>query len=434
MSDKLITIQEFDIITCNKDYKDNNQYKYIDKKYFDEFERFIREVTAEENTADTLDFFKVYRKKGVGDVIKAKNYVGLVQLKSGYQIQIFPKIDFFNKNEETPSTEKVFIKMLCSLKEFPGKIFNFANLKVDNMNLYEVFINMYICQVQVLAKRGLRSAYTQVEDNLNFFKGKLLVNKHILKNVAHKEKFYTAYDEFNTNRAENRLIKAALVKLHRLSSNQENKKTIKQLMPYFELVEASVNYEQDFSKVVINKNTNEYKDIMAWSKVFLLNKSFTAFMGDTAAKALLFPMEKVYEAYVAQYVKRVFSEKGYDVAIQDREHYLFKEGGRNVFSLRPDIVIRGNGKTIIMDTKWKRLTDNKNKNYGISQADMYQMFAYSKKYKTPYIWVLYPKIKDMNVSQDIKFESDNTVVSLFFVDVADIGASINRLKEKVRNL
>lgn len=33
-------------------------------------------------------------------------------------------------------------------------------------------------------------------------------------------------------------------------------------------------------------------------------------------------------------------------------------------------------RTVILDTKWKSLVDNERVNYGISQADMYQMYAY----------------------------------------------------------
>lgn len=44
---------------------------------------------------------------------------------------------------------------------------------------------------------------------------------------------------------------------------------------------------------------------MQWSKVFLMNQSFTTFSGETNARALLFPMEKVFEAYVARNLKQV---------------------------------------------------------------------------------------------------------------------------------
>lgn len=67
------------------------------------------------------------------------------------------------------------------MKDFPCKVFNDALLKVDKMNLYEIFINMYLQEVRQLVKRGIKSAYVQQEDNLKYYKGKLLINKHIQK-------------------------------------------------------------------------------------------------------------------------------------------------------------------------------------------------------------------------------------------------------------
>ena len=39
------------------------------------------------------------------------------------------------------------------------------------------------------------------------------------------------------------------------------------------------------------------------------------FSGSIPAKALLFPMESVYESYVAQQIKRVFSVRGWEVTV-----------------------------------------------------------------------------------------------------------------------
>ena len=71
-------------------------------------------------------------------------------------------------------------------------------------------------------------------------------------------------------------------------------------------------------------------------------------------------------------------------------------------------------------------------NYGISQADMYQMYAYSKKYGTPEIWLLYPVNMEMRNHSEISFRSDDGVnVNLFFVDVANIETSLSSLKAKL---
>lgn len=107
------------------------------------------------------------------------------------------------------------------------------------------------------------------------------------------------------------------------------------------------------------------------------------------------------------------------------------------FFLRPDIVVTfEDGHQIIMDTKWKQLINDERKNYGISQADMYQMFAYSKKYNTPDIWLLYPKTEEMIFHEDITFKSYEVdggcvKVSLFFIDVTDIELSLIKLRSKL---
>ena len=266
------------------------------------------------------------------------------------------------------------------------------------------------------------------------YKGKLIVNEHIKHNLIHKERFYLGFDEYQVNRAENKLIKSTLLKLQKLTTSAENSKEIRQLLTAFELVESSINYDKDFSKIVTDRSTKEYEMLIKWSKVFLKNKSFTTFSGTESARALMFPMEKVFEAYVAKFMKKVFSRIGWEVSAQDKGHYLFNSlNGENHkrFALRPDLVVTKNDENksvIILDTKWKSLVNDKGSNYGISQADMYQMYAYSKKYGTSEIWLLYPVNDAMRDCGTIKFDSgDGVTVSLFFVDVANIEKSMDDL-------
>jgi 5-methylcytosine-specific restriction enzyme subunit McrC len=317
------------------------------------------------------------------------------------------------------------------MKDFPSKVFNEANLKMDRMTLYEIFINMYLQEVRVLVKHGIKSAYIGREDNLSFYKGKLVVNEHIKQNAAHGERFYVHYDEYLVDRAENRLVKATLLKLQSITSSAENQKEIRQLLTAFEMVRPSINHQKNFSRVVIDRSTKEYEMLMRWSRVFLLNKSFTTFSGGTNARALLFPMEKVFESYVAKQLKKTLADLGWEISSQDKGYYLFDSPRQ--FALRPDIVItREDGLKIILDTKWKRLVDKPRINYGISQADMYQMYAYAKKYRTSEIWLLYPVNPEMRDHTDIAFRSDDGVdVRIFFVDVANIEDSLLDLRSRI---
>ena len=429
---KFLEVKEFDIITGNPNFKNDEKYKYLDTVAFENLIEFIHQFTGNEEVEDVLDFMRISYKRNIGNIVSIKNYVGLIQMKNGYQIQILPKINFTNSEDlENRNTKKIFLNMLRSMKDFPSKVFNNSNIQVDRMNLYEIFINMYLQEIRRLIKIGLKSDYIFKEDNLNYYKGKLLTSQHFKINLVHKERFYVAYDEFNPNRVENKLIKATLLKLQKLTTSAENSKKIRQLLVFFEMIDASMNYIADFSKVRINRSNKDYETIMQWSKVFLLNKSFTTFSGSNNSRALLFPMEKVYESYVAKYLKKILEKDGWDVSSQDRGYYLFIEP-RLQFALIPDIICKHGKRTIIMDTKWKKLINNERINYGISQSDMYQMYAYSKKYKTSEIWLLYPLNDEMKEHSEISFNSgDGTTVNIYFVDLENIQSSLEVLRNKI---
>lgn len=434
----VLSVREFDAITCNNEYRDSQYYKYMDEKHFTELKTFIEEYSSENDSADILEFMKPGFKRGVGSTITFNNYVGIIRLPSGFQIEILPKVNLDVKDDRLSKTKRIFLDMLRCLKEFDGKSFNSASLNVDRMNLYEIFINMYLQETRNLVKHGIKSAYIHNEDNLRFYKGKFKITEHIKANMAHKERFYMHYDEYQVNRAENRIVKTTLMKLQKLTKSGQNEKEIRQLLLSFELVDISNNIDKDFASVTLGRDTKDYEKLIAWSEVFLRNKSYTTFCGKKTGSALLFPMEQVFEAFVARWIKRIFEEESdgaYKVSAQDRGYYLFDIPKK--FRLRPDIVVRKTGTApVIMDTKWKRLRPDPGMNYGISQADMYQMYAYSKKYHTSDIWLLYPLNENVADLEDISFvaerhEDIKVNVSVFFIDLADYKKSILKLYKKM---
>lgn len=81
---------------------------------------------------------------------------------------------------------------------------------------------------------------------------------------------------------------------------------------------------------------------------------------------------------------------------------------------------------MVMDTKWKVLVNDERRNYGVSQADMYQMYAYAKKYNANKVIVIYPLNTEMK--ETVTFISDDGVeVNLFFIDLNNTDQSINKL-------
>lgn len=439
---KLITVREYERI--NKNSRFDGGDKQLGEKNFAELKFFVEKYnelySKSEETDDVFNVFQVGTNSD-GEYVKSKNYVGVIQLKNGVKIQILPKVDFDDGDDkDNKKTINIFIKMLKTLKNFSFKVFNNADLKIHDNNIYEVFIGMYLQQVLYLVKKGIKSDYNQVEENGNFYKGKLDFNNHIKHNFAHKEKFYIIYDEFTENRAENRLIKTTLLKLLRLSSSETNLRLCRQLLLNFENVDASQDIDKEFNLVKSDRNTIDYSQILIWTKVFLKNQSFTSFEGNTGALALLFPMENLFESYVAQRIKGIFSVENFDISIQDNGGHLLYEKGKGIFKLRPDIVLtdKKSNKKIIVDTKWKRLTNNRSINYGISQADMYQMYAYAKKYATDTVYVLYPIPNEkefLDMLNPIVFKTENAdiKINIYFISfenaINPIDSSLKKMEQ-----
>ena len=182
-----------------------------------------------------------------------------------------PKIDIGDDNE----LRKLFLKMLSSLKEFKGKSFKNAQLNDSKLPIYEVFIQMYLNEVQELLKKGLNTDYLTIEGESYFFsKGKFLINQHLKHNIIRNDRFYMAYDEFHINRPENRLIKTTLLKLDKISSNGKNQLLAKRLLAEFEMVNQSTNIDKDFSLVKKDRNAQAYQSLMIWRKFSLRIKVF----------------------------------------------------------------------------------------------------------------------------------------------------------------
>lgn len=430
-----ITVREFEPIVCNPDYKD--EYPYLEKAHFQKLEQFIRSYQENESEeTDILQFLKIGFRRNVGDTITASNFVGVIQVENGAQVEILPKISLSEVDENFSQTKKIFCQMLRCLKDFEGRAISDAELQTGHMNLYEIFIHMYISAVDGLIKEGLRSSYISVEENRNAFKGKLMVNKQIYHNLIHRERFFMNYDEYSLNRPANRIIKATLQKLKRVSHSFDNVREISRLLGCFAEIEASTNYDADFKHVKMDRTTKKYIPLMRWSKVFLKGKSFTAFSGKVHGRAILFPMEKVFESFVAKRMKEQYEPLGCQVSAQDEAYYLFDEP--KLFRLRPDIVISCHDqRQIILDTKWKRLKPNV-RNYEISQADMYQMYAYAHKYQKkdqelPEVWVLYPLNDEMKMKESISFQShDGVHVHVYFVDVEHMQDSLTDLAKRLK--
>ena len=419
---ELIQIKEYGGLCAVKGV---DGYKYLTETTFEKLEQFILE--NKESETDPIELMSISARKGIGKVITAKNFVGMIAMKDGTVIEILPKI-CSDKDESGFVAKKILVKMLNTLKNSQFKNFQIASLDTSKLNIFEIFVRMFTQEIYKIVKYGLRCNYETKCENLNVYKGKMKFNEQLKHNFIHKERSFVEYDEFNCNTPENRLVKTTLLYLYKITTSDKNKSDIKTLLNSFDGVEVSGNVDKDFNSCEKKRKMKNYELAISWCRVFLKGKSFTSFAGSEVAYALLFPMEVLFESYVAANLRKIVNLVEYSVSTQDRGYHLFDNPSK--FALRPDIVITRNSDNakFIMDTKWKLLYDSPFSNYGISQGDMYQMYAYQKKYDAKDVTLLYPLSDKVNPDSDITYKSnDNVIVNVKFVDLLDIQESLKRI-------
>ena len=361
---------------------------------------------------ELVDLSLQFKKNGVSILhletqrrLKVDNYVGIIQTKCGNVIEILPKHVEDNLDQEAilENERALLKKMLLALWNLPKpREAGQASLQTFPMPLNEWLMQYFLEHCEQLIQRGLRSEYSTIEEQSSFLKGKLDVTKMMRQPVTKQHLLPIHYDEFLPNTAPNRLLKSALEKICKLTQNNDNWRLAIELKERMSGIPQSAIYRLDFQQWHTGRLLAHYDAIKPWCQIILGDEIPLALTGDTEGFSFLFPMEKLFEAYVFRKLQAQYS-KDYRIQRHKKNKYLCHHNGKNRFNLRPDIYFEAKNKNIhsnmILDTKWKLLDQNsEDQRYGISDGDMQQMFAYSYMYleHDGPIVLIYPKSSKFN--------------------------------------
>jgi 5-methylcytosine-specific restriction enzyme subunit McrC len=146
-------------------------------------------------------------------------------------------------------------------------------------------------------------------------------------------------------------------------------------------IPSSKDIQSDFRQWKNDRLMAHYQPVRPWCELVLGQQMPLALRGKTQGISFLFPMEKLFERYLEVQLRKQLPAP-YTLKSQASSLSLCKHGDRDMFQLRPDLLVQQNHKNVlVLDAKWKLIsTNDKEKKYGLSQADFYQLFAYGHKY------------------------------------------------------
>lgn len=328
--------------------------------------------------------------------LKATSYVGIISLPSGFRIQINPKI-----------SNTALFYILCYLYDANISIFDKSKFPQGSFFL-DMIASIFKSELDKIIQQGLLKKYVSEEENQNFLKGKLLIDKQIKHNFINKHKFYCKYDELTYDNLENQTILYTLTLLTNLVSNNLLKQELVDLKWILEneIVPRNLIKVEDVEKITFSRLNDYYEKIINLSKQIISE----IYIGDIHSKEVdaygyLVDMNVVFQNFILKLIKDTllqYDVKGQGIGINN----LIKpvKPAPSII-IKPDILISKNKETkLTIDTKYKTI-NYYNETAKAKSPDIYQIVSYSLAYRCNSM-LIYPKVNEDSIRYCYNFSDD----------------------------
>lgn len=387
---------------------------------FDLLVEFITENIRINTEGEKCDFFTFSEIEGVGKVLRPGNFSGVVSLSNGTQIEIFNGI----------RSRAVLLELLTSIENIPVRMLSQTELKRGGMNIFEMFVRMFINEVFFIMKSGFKQTYVPVQGNERFVKGKTVYSIHATKNFAHKERFFVEYDDFSINRTENKLLKSTALFLSKLTQNNQNKKQLKIILTALDEVDCSSDYSRDFKMSATDRSMNVYHAALSWCRIFLLNKSSFFFSSKKSSYAALFPMNRLFESYAAKKLQDSLLPPAFSFRLLN--NHVHDLDRMSVFAhVLPDIIFDKwhSGSFTIIDIIWSAKDFETAASFNEFDSKICAMYSNMEKFSASALILLYPKSDSFNENfETLHFTTnDGAPVTVYFVNLRELNSEIKQI-------
>lgn len=330
------------------------------------------------------------------DELRARGVVGVIAAQD-CSLEILPKIDVpgaVDADQEYGKIRKRLVHMLAIALDLKIETGRLSDLDWQHETLLEILIRIFCDKLTEAIQRGMPRRYITHEDDLPVLRGTLDVPRQFTRHAVNPSRLACRFDELSTDIALNRIMKATLAHLSRLSRSISNLQRLRELAFVYADISAVPVPALRWDEVVIDRTNRGWQDLVGLARMFLRNQFQTTSAGAAPGTALLFEMSKLFEEYIGRLVARAMMGTEYRVSLQGGREYCLthQESGKLAFQTKPDILIyRGDRVVQVIDTKWKRISSRiDDPKQGVSQSDIYQMMAYAHLYKAPRLTLLYP--------------------------------------------
>lgn len=234
--------------------------------------------------------------------LKWDSYVGVLETPCGTRLEILPK--HHEQGDCVAKSRRLLRKLIQSALQLKPREASVASLELFDAPLSEWVMSQFLAELDLLVKRGVRFDYQRIEEEQRFLRGQLNVVAQMRQPPGRQHHFQIRHDLFLPNRAENRLLKLALEQVAKSTQDAANWRLANELRAILAEVPASRQVAQDFRAWSRDRLMAHYQAVKPWCELILNQQMPMAVSGEWRGMSLLFPMEKLFESYVAGWLDR----------------------------------------------------------------------------------------------------------------------------------
>jgi 5-methylcytosine-specific restriction enzyme subunit McrC len=285
-------------------------------------------------------------------------------------------------------TPKVPINRLFFLLGYtlnPNEIWRNGQVEVaGHRDLLPALAHAVERQVDRALRQGLLQGYRAAEETSLVVRGRIRESEQIRRRFGAILPVEVAYDEFTTDIAENRILRAAVDRLLRLPGVPGDVRR-RLLHQRARLADTAVLVRgRPLPQWRPTRLNSRYHQALHLAQAVLADNSVEHGTGGMHVDGFLFDMNKLFEDFVTVALREACRARGHSARLQDRHHLDVAAA----IGMKPDFVLYGPDGAVcaVVDAKYKA-----ERREGFPDADLYQMLAYCTALGLPEGHLVYAK-------------------------------------------
>jgi 5-methylcytosine-specific restriction enzyme subunit McrC len=413
---------------------------------------------SEDQVWESLDAFNIHtglelisiERKG----IRANEYVGVIRV-GDITFQVLPKIDNGGSNalpgsilyhHATSFAACNLLYMLSYAFDLDLTAQDLAHLDTGRTTWFEVLTRLFATGLHRQIQAGIAQNYISISETLPVLRGRWDINYQLLHHPFSLNTFDVIYDEFSPNIPINKIFKYVIDQLIVITEDDQNRTQLLDLREWF----FSVRLEPDIPSTLVDQITftrlNErFEPAFNLARLFLSGKSAQLTVGRYNTYAFMLDMNNLFEQFLTQFLikfqKQILPPSWEDVQIRPKakgiNYYLAERlpDESRFIRLQPDLLftqLGSNMPVLIADAKYKRIAMSKS-GLNISEADLYQMLAYTTRFDCLKVILIYPQ-GTSPINQSFKLVNTNVVLYIHTVNLHQPLSDKNSIIQELRSM